>query len=121
MSEMYRVWPDDWRVVHYASRFGSREALPNIFGEIQGEFPYEVIMDGDCSKAWGEKKTSSCTRWHWQLYCHEAQVHRVLWCLRESITSGGARRSYSCVVTDANDWSRKVNQIYWPNPTCPFH
>lgn len=112
-SDRYRVWPSDWRVVHFQLRdpAHAKVLLEPVLNR------GELIVDGDCGRVWGEPKEEDCRNYHIQFYCHTSAVNDVVSCLRSeeyNPLSGRVGRSYWVCVTDPNDWGEKVNTIKWP-------
>lgn len=116
----YKVWPTDWRAVHFMQR--DETNVPLVLAPIleNRDFPFEICIDGDCGLVWGEPRTERCL-WHIQVYCPSDKVHRVLECLRsdkENEITGRKHTRYYTVVTDPNDWGGKVNTIEWTTQRC---
>ena len=118
--ETYKVWPSDWRVVHFMQT--NPDNVPLVLAPIMDnpDFPYEVFTDGDCGIVWGEPREEKCI-WHVQVYCPGDQVYKVLECLRNdrpNEVTGRKTTRYYVYVTDPNDWGEKVNNIKWTKENC---
>lgn len=113
--ELTKYWPEDWRAVHTML---DTERFAHILTEVGLYERGELTCDGDCGRTWGEKRVGPECNYHTVFYCPASLVPQVLAGLRTDVDDARNRKFY-VAVTDANDWSKKVNPVSWPDKGCP--